>query len=81
VARALEGRVPGRVTTLVGLTPVAVATALSSLRPWGSDAGWAGVVLWPQLLAVLTVAWLSVAGAGSVLPRSFRRRAGRSTRR
>lgn len=79
---SLPGRARPLVPWLLGGC-VFVATLAYAVRPWGSSAGWAGDLAWPDYLVLVSlVGVLVLAGAGDRrLPRLRQRIAGRSTRR
>ncbi len=76
----LGRRLPAIAPWLLAAT-VLPATAAYAVRPWGSDAGWAGDLAWPGYLVVFAVTALLGSSATGGLPRFLSRWAGSSTRR
>jgi hypothetical protein len=76
-----SGRTTELLVAALGTAPLGVAVVVAALRPWGSDAGWSGALLLPQVLAVWTVAALLVVDPDTPDRSSLKRSAGRSTSR
>jgi len=82
LAIVLDRRFGGRAPWVpwVLAAPCLVAAVAYGLRPWGGASGWAGQQAWVQYLALVPLAAVLASAAGRVRM-SFRRRAGRSTKR
>ena len=81
VAALIRGRVPQTWAAALATAPLLGAALTSWVRPWGSAEGWAGTLTAPQLLALVTVSAVVALEPDRWVPRSFHRRAGRSTQR
>jgi arabinofuranan 3-O-arabinosyltransferase len=79
--RTVRERLPEPLLVIACSVPLAAAIGVAVLRPWGSDEGWAGVLVVPQLLALVTVAAVVAREPTRPGPTFLSRRAGRSTSR
>jgi arabinofuranan 3-O-arabinosyltransferase len=83
LAVAARRLVPRAALLLLSL-PLAASAAAYVVRPWGSSAGWAGELAWPQLCTVVALAsfasWATLESSGT-FQRSDRRMNGSSTNR